>query len=440
MELIMRKETLLNEGYLKHWTLYEAAKEFTQNYVFALQHLNTKGKTWYENGLAYWEDYGSGFDLSCLLIGVGQQKEIESAPGENSEGMKISILVAARENKYCSIEIPGYTIRSKLEEGKFEVNELVLYIYKNSREKGTKFILEVEKDIYNNAIESFGYLTVKEEDRGKFSESSIIDDGGSNLYINGVKINSSLRTIFSYNLIGKNLSNRDRNAISPEDINIKIWEQIFSKLKDVEKIKRILSNFNSNTIEFYYTYPYHIRENINLWKQALKELYGNKVCYATGDKSDNRARYRKFKIMKTPVDGALSLLNSLNVRSSAEIAPEREIKQKTLQLKDLTEQERQNIRRIRKLIQKYYCPNIWNLRYIDYLLDEYENKVSGICKYNEELIYLEKSILSDWDKLFKTLLHEVVHQMSNADDCSIEFEKEWEKASLAFAKGCIRER
>ena len=443
--LYLRKETLLNEGYLQKWTIYEAAKEFTQNYVFALQNLNVKGNTYYdkEKHFAVWEDQGKGFDLSCLLMGVGQQKEIENAPGENSEGMKVSLLIACRENKHCNIEIPGYTIVPKLGKGNFGKNELVLYIYNNNRITGTKFELECNEETYNRAIESFGYLVAKEEDRYKFSESSIIDENsnGQNLYINGVKINTSMKMLFSYNLTGKSLSNRDRNAISPYDICYEIWKQIFSKLKDKNKIKTIIENISNNTIETYYSYPYFLTMDVkDIWQDCFKELHGNKICYCTGDKSDNRARYRKFKTLKTPVNGMLQLLSEFNIKSSAEIAPDKEPKKEYIQLKDLYYIERDNINSVRKLIQKHYCSKIYNLRFCNNLTDEHENPLDGLCSNDEELIYLNKLILSDWDKLFQTLLHEAVHQVSKADDCSEEFEREWAKACLSFAKGCTRNR
>ncbi len=436
-KLIMRKETLLNEGYLQNWTLYEAAKEFTQNYVFALQHLNVKGKTYYNNETktAIWEDYGKGFDLSCLLMGIGQQRQIENAPGENGEGMKISLLIACREGKSCIIEIPNYTIIPKLEAGQFGANELVLYVYENKRTIGTKFELECSKGIYDKAIESFGFLT-SEEDKYKFNESSIINDGGKNLYINGVKINTNMKMLFSYNLIGKSLANRDRNAIDPSEINFEIWKQIFSKLRDKDIIKFILQNMNNNTIETHYSYPYLI--DLELWKECARELYGDKVCYCIGDKSDNRARYHRFKTIKTPVDGMINLCYNLNIKSSLEISPDKKPKQRLIQLKDLTMEERDNVNSVRKLIQKHYCDKIWNLRYVDGLKDEYGNYLNGLCHYNEELIYLDLGILQNWDTLFEVLLHETVHQVSKAEDLSEEFEQEWGKACLAFAKGCRR--
>jgi hypothetical protein len=439
-ELVMRKETLLNDGYLRKWTLYEAAKEFAQNYVFALQNNHAEGNTWFDNGTAYWEDYGEGFGLSCLLIGVGQQKDVESAPGENSEGQKIAMLVACRENKKCSIEIPGYTVRPAIERGNFDENELVLYVYKNNRTVGVKFTLECDKKVYLKANESFGYLqALTEKDREKFSTASIIDDGGNNLYINGVKINNSLKTLFSYNLIGKNLSNRDRDAISIGEINREIWYQVLGKLSDRSKIREILLNADNNTIENYETWPHYIEHRI-LWDNTLFDLYGDKVCYATGDKDDSRARYRHFKVIKTPVRGAISLMNFLNVRSSANVCPRKEVKRENVMLKDLTEKEHENIKRVRKLIQKYYHKDIWSLRYVENLRDEYDNYINGLCSYNEKLIYIRRDILSDWEQLFETMLHEVIHQVTKTDDCSEEFEKEWGKACLKFARGCIRSK
>jgi len=441
-ELVMKKETLLNAGYLPQWGLIEACKEFTQNYVFALQHLHADGITKYEKGIAIWEDYGKGFDLSCLLMGVGEQKSIESAPGENSEGQKISLLIAAREGKQCSIEIPGYTIIPMLENGKFGANELVLNVYANNRTNGVKYTLECDKSAYKEAISNFGFLVANQEDKHKFSESSIIDDKNKCLYINGVKINGNLKFLTSYNLVGKALSNRDRNAISPFDINRELWEQIISVTTDVKYIRTILTNANDSTIENFNTYPYYLKQNnkIELWRRVIKDLYGSKVCFATGGASDTRARYRNFKVIKTPCRDMQYVFESLGVPSSELICPSKEPKQECMKLQDLDIVEKDNLSSVRKLIKKFYFFDMWNIRYVKDLKDNYENDCFGICNRTEKLIYLNQSILRSWDQTFKTLLHEVVHQVSEAEDCTAEFENEWERACLCFAKSHVRGR
>ena len=445
MTKIIRKETALNPDYLPLWKMYEATKELLQNHVFARQILNAFGSISYNNNnnTLIIEDDGPGFGLEMFLLGKGEQKNTQNAPGQNAEGMKISFLIAARENKKLYAEIPGYNISANIEPSSFGENELVFYASPNDRVKGTRFVIEVEKEVYQRAVQGFGYLAAKtEQERESFSKASIINNNKSQIFVNGVLIETPIKTIngYSYNLIGKddtNLTNRDRNRISEYHGNSEIWKQVISNITDKKVIANILKNASNNTIETYEGNPYWIDKV--LWREVVAEQFGSKVCYATGEKSDGQAKYRKFKVLKTPVDGMRYLFNSLGIVASSEIFKDtQKIKHNMVQLKDLESVEHENIKEVRNLIQKHYIPKIWALRYVDDLRDEFDNICLGLCVYDEEKIYLNKKILSDYDQLFKTLLHEVVHQVSRAEDNTTEFEREWANACLSFAKGCTR--
>ena len=443
MQKVIRKETALNPDYLPNWGIYEATKELLQNHVFARQILLADGNINYNNGILTITDNGPGFGLEMFLLGKGEQKNTQNAPGQNAEGMKISFLIAARENKKLVGEIPGFNIHAEIEDSSFGEKELVFYASQNSRKVGTKFTIEVEKEIYQRALQGFGYLSARnEQEREAFSKASLINNNKSQIYVNGVLIETPIKTIngYSYNLIGKddtNLTNRDRNRLSEHHGNHEIWKQIISNITDKKVIESILKSASNNTIETYDAHPYFV--NKPLWKEVIQELYGNNVCYATGEKSDGQAKYRRFKVLKTPVDGMRYLFHSLGILPSNEIFKNKEkIKHNMIQLKDLKEEEHNNIKEVRNIIQKHYCPKIWPLRYVEDLRDEFKNSALGMCDRLEQKIYLDKSILLDYDELFKTLLHEVVHQVSGASDNTEEFTEEWSKACLAFARGCTR--
>ena len=443
MQKVIRKETALNPDYLPNWGIYEATKELLQNHVFARQILCANGSITYNNGMLTIEDEGPGFGLEMFLLGKGEQKNITNSPGQNAEGMKISYLIASREGKKLIGEIPGYTITSEIEASSFGEQELVFYAQPNTRTKGTKFSIEVEKEVYQRAVQGFGYLAAKtEQERESFGKASLINNGKSQIFVNGVLIETPIKTInnYSYNLIGKddtNLTNRDRNRLSEYHGNSEIWKQVISQITDKKVIASILKNASNNTIETHEGNPYWI--NKELWKEVVVEEFGSKVCYATGEKSDGQAKYRRFRVLKTPVNGMQYLFNSLGIVASSDIFKDKEkIKHDMVQLKDIEELEHENIKEVKKLIQKHYCSKIWNIRYANNLVDEFDNPLNGLCVYDEEKIYLNKKILWDFDQLFKTLLHEVVHQVSRAEDNTTEFEKEWAEACLSFAKGCTR--
>jgi len=445
--LYMRKETLINENYLQNWNIQNVAKEFAQNNVFAMQQLQAEGKQYYNNGIAYWEDYGEGFTLDMMLIGMGEQKHISNAPGENSEGMKVSLMVACREQKQCYIEIPGFTIIPKLEESALSTNntkELILYIYNNTRKNGVLFALECDADIFYQANNCFGFLLANDTDKQLFSNNNIIKNiKDKSLFINGVKIATNIPMLYSYNLVGKGLSNRDRNAVDLYEINNHIWSSLIANTTDKELIKELLKNANSTVLENMCTYAYRIKYS-NIWISAIEEYYKkeiSKLCYATGDKSDTRAKYRKFKVIKTPCDSMINLFNYFGIYSSENVVPTKDITTREyVQLKDLTEVQHNNLKHARNLIQKHYTKIDYKIRYVNDLTDEYNNQVLGLCDHNNQIIILNIDILNNFNQTFETLLHECIHMVSRAGDCTEEFEREWEKACLCFALGTERQK
>ena len=296
-ELFLRKETIISNNYLSDWTILHACKEFAQNYVYALQTLGQNGNHYYDKqtGIAIWEDYGKGFGLEMLLIGNSQQRQDNNSPGENGEGMKLSLKVASQCGKYAQISIPGYDIEAKFEIGSLGSEELVLYIYRNNRMAGCRFTLECSEEEFNQANACFGFISASNNDKYLFTKNSILKDTNK-IYINGVEIDLKLKCLYGYNLVGKRLSNRDRNAVNMWTINNHVWQYILSETTDKEVIKSVLSNINESCMETYDSYCFNTK-NIKIWQAVAKELWGSKVCYASNSPADVQVLYRHYNLL-----------------------------------------------------------------------------------------------------------------------------------------------
>lgn len=439
MSITYKKETGFSREYQSDWNLDFAIREIIQNHVYALQVLQVDGSHSWDNGIATFADNGQGIAKKYFLNGNSGQREIINSPGQFGEGMKLAFLIFAREGKVCKVDTVGYSMEAMFEYNEQMACEELFFNFSDSnRTCGTTFTIECTETEYLNAIQFFGFLS---SNKSRFITSNFWQQETPELYVNGVKLNdSNIKMLFSYNLIGKDLNNRDRNSVNTYKLNETIWEQIIFKTEDKEYIKSILENFsNSNYVEYYNVNTFQVK-NQEAWKQVAKDLWGKKVVYSSGNhKADTEANYRKFKVLPKPNWDCQQLLEFVGIQSAITILKRTEQQYKLTQLKDLSDLEKYNIKEVRKLIQKHYA-DVGNMRYVEDLSDEHENKVNGFYDPKEDLIFLEKNILSSFNQLFETLLHETIHKVTRAEDCSERFQNEAVHAAMKFALGCTREK
>ena len=425
-DILMRKETLLNTGYLSHWGLFEAGKEFAQNHIFALQHLGAKGNHYYSDGCAVWEDKGPGFGLEMLLMGNGQQKEIENAPGENSEGMKVALMVACREGCRAEIQLPGKTVRGQIEKGSLGDDELVLYIFENKLSRGVRYIMEMPKDVYESVNKQFGFL----ENPKLFSDNNIVGSEG-NLYINGVKIEGSYNFLYSYNLVGKGLSNRDRNAVDRDKIVKRIWLDILYQVKDEAILENILRSYEEEYDEFF-DIPGVPSDAKKRFKKQVKKLWGSKPCLAVGDtQANNLAKYHGFTVLPRPTFDMTIMLKEVGVPDANKL-PVKSVAGKRVNLRDLTPEEKKNLKEAKEKVLGY-LPELYPIRIYENLVGSHGEKANGIFEESKKAIYLDRSRLENLSTCFSTLLHEAVHQKTGASDMTSLFMEGLQEAAFTLA-------
>jgi hypothetical protein len=444
MNFPFKKESGMSRTELHYWNIEHAAKEFAQNFVFGQQTTKSKtpGKTWYNHDLqcAFWEDYNeTGIDLKYLLIGNSAQRNIENSPGEFGEGMKKALLIAEREGCFARIETIGFSVTGSFEIGSLGAEEFIFTITGNNRKLGSKFTLQCDEETYLKANSFFGYISNPDQ-QNMFLENNILDfiSDDNKLYLNGVYINSPQNLLASYNIVGKELNVRDRDKFDSYKLNMILWEKIIGQTKNINLITKIVQNINESCLETYYIrYGKIAEENIKYWKKAIYNLYGSKVCFSSTPFCDKEMSYRGYTIVNLYDSWAKELFEKLEITSSLQLvnkAGQKVIGDK-IKLKELTSKEKNNLKQAISIIKEYYCNYLYNIKVMSDLQDNNGTKVNGLCDHDNKTIFLNRDIIENFGYMFQTLVHEAVHQRSNAEDCSPEFEKEFAYACLLFVKG-----
>lgn len=224
----LRIETTISVNYVPHWDVLSAVKEFVQNAVFAKTILDARIKLCHDGKFAHISDNGSGFSKDKLTIGEGEQHSYEYAPGDIGEGMKLALLVAARNNLACKIETVGFTVEPKIEQGVLGGNVLVMYIHDNNKPKGTEFTIECDPDVFERAKGSFAILNDIPLDAVK--ESCLLPNHPNKVYVAGVLV-SEPDSLFGYSSTNKALINRDRSTVDHDPLAAEV-KRLLASIKN----------------------------------------------------------------------------------------------------------------------------------------------------------------------------------------------------------------
>lgn len=411
---------------LPHWGEVEAVKEFIQNMVFAKTILRDEISIKYENGKAIISNSPSGFNKGKLLIGESEQRSVSGAPGEYGEGTKAGMCVARRLGLSVTLQTNGFKVTPELEPSSIDssVNSLVFYIEDNNIHTGTTVEIECSEESLQQAKSYFAVLNGIDEEL--LNTESIIDSISDTIYVNGVKITETT-SIQSYNFTSPELMNRDRNSVNMDKVKGEV-SQLISKINEVDRASVILQEIinNDELLEA----QSGIQEwgaNAEVWKEAVHRLYGDKVAISTGTDSDTKARYHKFNLIsKLPNKWLWFFKQYLEIYTTDELDALSTPSTRASVKPHGTEST--NLGWCKRLIKLYYG-DYGTVKVSNKVLDQHNNECYGCYDPTTDIIWLEKSILSDKEQCFKTLLHETVHRITGASDNTLEFTRGWEEAT-----------
>ena len=421
---IQRFETGISENNLRHWGELHVVKEFLQNAVYAKTILGNEITIGYDKdlGKAYINNTPSGFSKGKLLIGESEQADVEGAPGQYGEGMKVAMAIARRLGLECEVHTNGFIVRPELEPSSLDpsVNTLVFYIEDTDEQKGTGFIIECKEEILEEAKSYFAVLNGLDVESTK--KNTILKEF-EGVYSNGVKITDT-PALFGYNFTSSELINRDRSTVDMEKLKDST-RSLLTYVEDEEVITEIVKGINEDDSLLEAQSGIYLSSNTSIWKKVIKKLFGDKVALATGGESDTQARYKKFKVLTNlPKSWAYFFQDKLDIYPSNQL---KATTTDTNKHKKATAEENHNLGWAKRLVKMYYA-DYGTVKVSETLVDEHGNNVLGLYEHDKDVTWLKREILSDKEKLFKVLLHETIHRETGARDNTEEFTRGWENA------------
>lgn len=421
-----RYESGISSRNLAHWGILEAVKELVQNNVYAKTVLGDTTSITHDGKYAIIKNYPSGFSKGKLLIGESDQTDVAGAPGQYGEGMKMAMAVAKRMNHEVMIETNGFNIHPKVEPSVLDnsVQVLTYYIENTEKDNGTTFKIECSKETLDKAISYFATLNGMDDHYCKTESIFTEKDMAGKIYINGVLVYET-EAIFGYNFTYTDLMNRDRSSVDMGKLKgyvgsmVKCIDEVDTAVKVLKSIIKDNSLLESQAGNYSTT-------RANVWKEACEKLWGQKVAIGTGEKSDNKARYHRFKVLtNVPTSWSWFFQSVLGIVPTNQLFETAEVKKRTH--KKPTTEEATVLGWAKMLIKKYYG-DYGTVKICENLVDPWNNECYGMYERSSDLIWLDRRILSSKESTFKTLLHEVIHRQTGASDNTEEFTSAWEDA------------
>lgn len=423
-------ETGVSINYLQHWDTVAVLKEFIQNAVFAKDILGDSADFDYVDGFAVIKNHPSGFTKNDLLIGESQQRNYENSPGFYGEGQKMAMLVAVREGLGCSIQTNGFNVLPVLEPSSLDPDSKVLKfnIQDTDVNEGTIIRVQCTEADFHNAMEHFLSLSGQEYDSSKNSVL-VSPHLSGDLYVNGVRVQNG-GYYFGYNVTDRSIMNRDRNTISRTVANTLVGELLFDlpmnhcveilKVLQEEYLERNTAPIHSSSTKL---------DDFEKWGKALKKVYGNKIALGEHSPADVQAEYKGYKLLTREElpNGWFNFFKYMvpSIHTASDILmfePLKRVHRKP------SKEESGNLGWAKRLIKLYYA-DYGTVKVAENLVDAHGNECLGLYDASNDIIWLDRRILSDKKATFTTLLHETIHKVTGAQDNTVSFTHAWEDAS-----------
>lgn len=439
----------ISPTYVKDWTIVKALKELIQNLLDTQEEFNCEGQINYikEKGMAQIKDYGPGLEMKHFVMGVSEKGE--NSRGQFGEGLKLALLVFAREGRKVEVWTKGKRITPVIEYNEDFGQELInldieeLPPHFKATHTGTSVKVECSQDEltrakvyfleYHKKIANFSWFT-----KDEISRTFDGNEKRGCVWINKTLVSAIKNGAFSYHFTGseaQKIMNRDRDTIDHNELMEMVCHK-WSRRATLPAVRALMEELKSadlgrTTTEspfWEYTLNLHHQyfppEKRAIWKRAFTEVFGKDVVIATGTDADQRAEYHGFEVFDPRSWIWSSLLEQVGIPTANKFKDK--VKMELIRQKDLDPKEKEGLKLARTLVDTHYR-KVGTILISEGISLGTENSIDGsvngaYCR-KKDVIYLNRSILKDPLQATKTLLHEAVHKHSNARDGSIEFER-----------------
>ena len=450
--------TAISPEYVKSWDVSMAIREILQNLIDTKREFGVKGSARYnaKKGIAEVKDEGPGLQLKHLALGVSEKGA--DCIGQFGEGLKLALLVFAREGRFIEVRSRNYRLTPVIQTSEFQTETLFFEIVEDmTLIGGTTIRFECSKEELDKA--KFLFPT---EFRVNGSANSLtwvvpnlISLPGGKVYINGALATELDDMLFSYHISGKaakSISNRDRTIVSRDDLLTIIRKTVSEDDRVREKLpaKWFSAIFEACDRQTLFPDPYYkppFETEITFWdntpglRKAFIERYGkNAIGSDLGSHEEGLAIRMGYKPIKLPgYNWQFSLKYSGIPLVSEVIKADNAIHKLVKPARDLTNSERINLDAAVTAVSNYYCEprDLVVVEELTSILSPGASEgsaIEGYCCLQTGRIYIARCALESYERSLRVILHETVHQRTRADDMSIGFQDEYDKIAAMFLR------
>ena len=425
----------LSPKYVKDWTIQEAIREIVQNYIDSKNEFKCHGYITHENNMATVKDYGTGLKLKHLVLGISEKGS--NSIGQFGEGLKLALLVFARDKKFIEIISNGKRITPEItysEEFETEMINLNIEDYNNTQHKGTTINFECTEDELN-AGKNYFLNYFKRTNKFEWVHTDNISKPGGNIWVNGSKVGYIENATLSYHLESNEnttLLNRDRGIIDRDNLEGLVRKKLGNtrSLKWIKEYLQIIKD-EIKCWEFKMTfYSFDIlSKNKKLWKRGVTQVLGkNLVLKSSNPNINTQSKYNGYRLTNIENYYHRQILKHLGIPTANEVLNTK-IKMKNIAQKELNKKELTNLQKAKELIKNNYktCGTVK-------VVINFESKANTLGMYNrkKDIIYIHQKVLNCYKDTIDVLLHETVHKHTGYSDCTSEFEDALTNLAVKF--------
>jgi hypothetical protein len=450
--------TAISPEYVKSWDVNMAIREILQNLIDTKREFGVKGSARYnaKKGIAEVKDEGPGLQLKHLALGVSEKGS--DCIGQFGEGLKLALLVFAREERFIEVRSRNYRLTPVIQTSEFQTETLFFEIVEDmTLIGGTTIRFECSREELDKAK-----LLFPTELRVQGSANSLtwivpnlISLPGGKVYINGALATELDDMLFSYHLFGeaaKSISNRDRTIVSRGDLLAIIRDAVSEDYRIREKLpakwfSAIFEACDRQTLFPDPDYEPPFEAEITFWnnvpglRKAFIERYGNNAIGSDlGSHEEDLALRIGYKPIKLPrYNWQFSLKNSDIPLVSEVIKADNAIHKLVKPTGDLTNSERINLDAAVTAVSNYYREPR-DLVVVEELTSiispgaSEDSAIEGYCCFQTGRMYIARCALESYERSLRVILHETVHQRTGACDISIGFQDEYDKIAAMFLR------
>jgi len=420
----MKYTYLISEKYCENWTIQSAIREIIAN---AIDATSDPELSW-SNGMGTVANIGCFIETSHLLLGESTKRENEGNIGQFGEGFKIAALVFVRQGRKFSIRTKknNFVFFTKFS-ADFGCNILGVDVRECEKEiDGTYVGFECTEEEFNSAKNLF----IKFNPAPELTDC-ILDSPGR-IYVLGVQVLDHFNSLFGYNISHKTLINRDRTILDTSALNREITN-ILSSCTDKTVIEKLITNGNEfSSMAEYANSLYVSWAPLQVWKDVLKKLYGDKIAIAVNEPSfDHRAKYLGYKVIDLGNTLNNTLRYSLGIERTSEIKIDKV--SKSIPFHELSDEEKACLTRSTSTFDKLFGEHPWDEVYFT---EELENDTEA--QRQDATIYINRKNSTDCDKVMSSIIHEAAHITSSSGDMMEGFEEELLSYMMKLVHKCER--